>query len=371
MTSISPDRNTLYDYDLSTLTNIRLNNRRAKQKLSNNILSERSNNTQNIRDTVYGSTRKLNQDDSIDIRLFRDSLSPSPYKQHAKYNQKFKPADDLHNYDIDSSYLEKENLRYLDKDFYSRGSKLNELKREKFLDNINSATKYTKSPNRQNLIDEDLNDVKPLRETIRTNNIGFRPRDKKFESYNLKRVASNNNNNSSEKFKSHPKLNDLDYDKEQLDNYDKRFEYLINKYDLDDDLNGKLKHKESDQFRNTIDELEDKLVHYKSIIKEIRDKSQITSSQNKLLEQKIEDLDKYIEFLETNFDQLYHKSNILKSEKEELQKFNEELISNNENYKRLLKRQVQIKGDDSIVTHNQDPDSTTYEFINFKPKDRS
>lgn len=309
MTSISPDRSTIYDYDLSTLTNIRLNNRRAKQKLSNNVLSERSNNSQNIGDRVYGSARKSDKlDDSTHIRLFKDAFSPSPSKSF-KTDKSFK-TNDTHNYDIDSSYLENENLRYLDKDFYSRGSKLNELKREKFLDNINSATNYTKFPNRENLLYEDLNDVKPLKDTtnnFNNNNVRFRPRKKTFESPYLKRVTSNKN--SPGRYNNDPKFSDLDYEKEQLENYDKRFDYLVDKYNLDDIEDDFKERTKSNQLRNTIDELEEKLMHYRSTLEELRDKNIEKSNENQSLNGKINDLEKYIDFLEDNFDQLYHKLN--------------------------------------------------------------
>lgn len=45
------------------------------------------------------------------------------------------------------------------------------------------------------------------------------------------------------------------------------------------------------------------------------------------------------------------------------------MISKNENYMSLLKNQVQIEDENNSLLDNDS--STTYEFINFKPKNRS
>lgn len=380
MTSISPDRNTVYDYDLSTLSNIRLDNRRAKQKLSNNVLHQANPSATNRYNYNPTRSRKSKHDYQLDetadpIRLFKDS--PSPNKYDHKYNNisPFKYNSSIsRKYDIDSSLLEKDNLKYLDRDYYSNGSKLNEQKRERFLDSINSANN-TKFSNRQS----SHYDVSPVRDTITKKpyeDLGFRPRNKDIGIPNLKpdNYYSNPFSKSPIKagtsgFSKSDIYNDnIDPDRldreseEQLRNYDKRFQHLVDKYQLDE--------LSTHEDKIASSEPESKLDRYRSMIRKLQAQNQQEANNNQQLKEKITELEKFIEFLESNFDQLYKRSGILKLEKHDIHRKNQELIFINNYYKSLLRKQKIYKQSEdttiSLLDHKfEDDDSTTQLLINF------
>lgn len=455
MTSISPDRNTVYDYDLSTLSNIRLNNRKSKQKLSNNVLNESN------RPSLYNKNRlsKYN-DDSTDLKFLNNDFSPSPVKKHSYFPSataskrsyqftplKSKPTSTKKDvdYDIDESLLEKENLRYLDKDFYSQGSKLNQLKRDRFLNQIASPP-----PKEQFNNDfEDIYNIKPYNLSPQDNlkrkpykDLGFRPRNKDIQIPNLRYdddiyqsrwkspIKSKTSKNNEFNIDDDILGNQLDHDKEELRKYDQHFERLVDKYGLSEQLSkpspisrpssreNLLSSRtparyEDDNFNQKIVamdySLQEKLEHYKNMIKKFQHVKQLQSKENQELNSKLIEVEKFVEFLESNFDQLYKKLNILRLEKHNIHKTNQELVFINNFYKNQLKKQERktpslsssktrlttktynspskddtislIEGDHAYremdkgktINHTDEfnDDSTTYNLLNFNPIQRS
>lgn len=396
MTSISPDRNTVYDYDLSTLSNIRLNNRRAKQKLSYNVLHEPKLSELNHSNHVSHKDRLgfNNDHDTTDsIKIFKDapsitSASLKNYTSHDNYKRYSPLKPKLNNFDIDSSLLERDNLRYLDKDLYSKGSRLNELKRERFLDTIISANNT--KPTQYQKIYEDYDD-KPLKESPMYEDLGFRPRNKDIRIPSLKpgnyfqkdsqprkspikpvkayAQQPNYYNRIQNKNKS---LDLLEHQsEEQLKNYDQRFQHLVEKYQLDELSKSHSSVKDGDKNENGfVVDIEDKLESYKLMVEKLQAQARYEHSKNQELHDKIADCNRFIEFLEANFDNLYKKFSVVKLEKHDLHKKNQELIFINNYHESLSKKKDHGTKNRSITdtlcdAEISDDNSTTQLLINF------
>lgn len=117
-------------------------------------------------------------------------------------------------------------------------------------------------------------------------------------------------------------------------------------------------------------EPESKLDRYRSMIRKLQAQNQQEANNNQQLKEKITELEKFIEFLESNFDQLYKRSGILKLEKHDIHRKNQELIFINNYYKSLLRKQKIYKQREdttiSLLDHKfEDDDSTTQLLINF------
>ncbi|CCH43844.1 Laminin subunit beta-1 [Wickerhamomyces ciferrii] len=377
------------DYDLSTLTNLRLNNKKAHQNLFNDENDDSFDlNTGNFNTRSHKSYSSRSP---IKQNLSSSRFNESPYKKPMRsYN---KPSSS-------SSY--DDNQRYLDKNYYQNDSKQNDLKRERFLENLYSNRKPTSSSNfKFQSQSPSPSPLKPLNinqnsDTELYQNLGFRPRNKDIklsQDFKLQNQLKYNKENFSPinspiKTRSRSKydyldnrIDDYDHEKDtqRLKHYDDRYHDLIDRYRLNEltennnnNNNNKSSNNNQTQHLNQhIIQLEDKLNKYKSTIKDLNVQLKQESYSKRELSNKLNDVEKYNEFLEKNFEMLYEKFHKLRLEKQSM--------SNPIKKPTSLKQDLKFDLIDSDVDsldltplklekddHNQDNDSTTLNLMNFK-----
>lgn len=318
--------------DLSTLTNIRIQNRRSKQRLAQALAETTS--------PVKGG-----------LFDFLDESTQSPIKRPSPLRQSYTHRDfsrerltgALENLEIDSSLLEKENLRYLDKDLYDRDIKLNDVKRERLMNGMYTSPELTRtrtrmrSPLRSMSQSDSSKDARLRADTGLTDSRfddvfskakskGFRPRDvpdlktasAPSQKINPVRLAPKEIPSPKSSY-----LADLDTRLKDVMNDD--FDKLVQKYDLksssgEDKLNIP---KDSTERLETfqVQRLQQKIQQMGTMLEDYRDQMRSTSGydedlikRNMKLSKEITKLNDFIKFMDANFQEIY---NVWKQDKDE------------------------------------------------------
>jgi hypothetical protein len=330
----SPD--SYYDEDLSTLSNIRVNNRRSKQKLK---------------------TRISDDTNTLDI-LLRDSPTktkhPSPLRKSYVPGSSRTPSSEEH-YDIDSRILDKENSVYSDKKSFQKNLEANELKREKILKSLESPIYRSRSTNRHTDIPEDtfhrsslksnIPDLKPTRHRFSTQ----RP----FISADATTTTTTTTRGRRE----------MDTVLKEV-NQDQNFQKLLSKYNLKNDEDA---HSEQSRVRD----LQRKISLLELNLDELKLKSgsqskvnhELLKKKNELIKQ-VDELTQYVDFLELNFDKVYKKMGRYKSDNYQLNRVNNELSKLNDKYRDLLKNKTIDVGEDIRHLKSMHNDGQTTNLLN-------
>jgi hypothetical protein len=324
-----------FDPDLSTLTNIRLQNRRAKQRLADALAEERT------------ASFK-----SADLSGFLDESTQSPVKRpsplrHTYTYRDFSSGPRFRAVDIDSSILEKENLRFLDKTQYDRDIKLNDLKRERLLNGLYSSPELTRSrsksrqasPMRPSSLGYTQKETKFKDDTKtrfdeifeRSKKKGFRPRSipdlKPKASYELSPMLSFKPTQTSQESSTSHYIEGLD--SRLKDIYEDDFDELVKKYDLKSASDEKHSSK-PDQPTERLDtsqvqRLQSKVKQMEAILDDYREQQRLSSShdedllkRNIQLSKEIANLNQFIKFMDSNFQEIYNMWKTDKEEKERL-----------------------------------------------------
>lgn len=302
------------DSDLSTLTNIRLNTRRAKSRLYREALN----------DSSHQGNIHMDFNDESTMSPIKPWISTkmSSSLENDKNGSLPRSRGDLigaqNSRDVDTSLLDVENLRYLDDSSYDKDIKINNEKRHRFLRDIvtspspNNSSKYKLGREGHSRNSRVMSPMKSL---------GFRSRDipdLRPPNSGMSPLIRSRRSPTSPLKKRSPKKDEFD-----------DFEQLINKYNLKNETEYTLDKKKSgtmdlelSSLRSKVKKMESQLEHYHELIdsKSSSYKGEDLYKENALLVSETRKLKQFIEFMDTSFSDMYQKWRADKEEKEKLQK---------------------------------------------------
>ncbi|CEP23879.1 hypothetical protein BN1211_4561 [Cyberlindnera jadinii] len=265
-----------FDPDLSTLTNIRLQNRKSRQRLASALAED------DTTSPMKPNDNKVNRFTFLDQSTHSPLKNPSPLRygySRRDVSAAGEPKD--REFDIDTGILNRANLSYLDRSKYDRDLEANALKRERILNllspDISTSRGVSSSPDR-----------------LRPHSIpGLEPESSPLLS---SRKRSNFHRN-----------NTVDGHLEMKDAFNDQFAKLVDKYNLSSSNDDKFEEYSSQvkSLKDKIKQLELENSDYKAQIAKVSNQDENLLKRNMELTKEINKLNEYIKFLDSNFQEMY------------------------------------------------------------------
>lgn len=280
-----------FDPDLSTLTNIRLQNRKSRQRLASALAED------DTTSPMKPNDNKVNRFTFLDQSTHSPLKNPSPLRygySRRDVSAAGEPKD--REFDIDTGILNRANLSYLDRSKYDRDLEANALKRERILNllspDISTSRGVSSSP--VNLGTGRSSRRESARDRLRPHSIpGL-----KSESSPLL---------SSRKRSNFHRNNTVDGDLEMKDAFNDQFAKLVDKYNLNSSNDDKFQEYSSQvkSLKDKIKQLELENSDYKAQIAKVSNQDENLLKRNMELTKEINKLNEYIKFLDSNFQEMY------------------------------------------------------------------